>query len=94
MQTAKAAKTDRLEARVKPGLKRLIKQAADLRGTSVTNFIEAELHQAAVETIRNFETLELQGKAREVFVAALLNPPEPNEAAKAAVARYRELIRS
>jgi len=80
---------ERLEARIAPEQKRLIERAAQLRGTSVTDFVVTELQEAALETIRDFETLRLRNEAREVFVAALLNPPEPNEEARKAVARYK-----
>lgn len=81
---------ERLEARVTSDQKRLIERAAQLRGTSVTDFVVAKLQEAAAETIRDFETLHLRDEARELFVHALLNPPEPNEAAKQAAARYKE----
>jgi uncharacterized protein (DUF1778 family) len=48
------------------------------------------LQEAAVATIRDFETLSLRDEERELFVHALLNPLEPNDAAKAAAARYKE----
>ncbi len=48
--------------------------------------------QAATETIKDFETLRLRGEAREVFVNALLNPPAPNAAAKAAARRYKQRL--
>jgi uncharacterized protein (DUF1778 family) len=84
----------RLEARVTSDQKRLIQRAAHLRGTSITDFIVAKLQEAATETIREFETLNLRDEARDRFVQALLNPPEPNEAAKAAAARYKQQIGS
>ena len=36
-----------------------------------------------------FETWALNRRASKVFVAALLNPPEPNATLKAAAARYK-----
>ena len=90
---AHALKAERLEARVAPEQKRLIERAAELNGTSVTDFMVDKLRQAALETIKDFETLRLRDEAREVFVSALLNPPEPNDAAKNAVARYQESTR-
>ena len=80
----------RLEARVTRAQKRLIEHAAELRGTSVTDFVVTNLQEAAVATIRDFETLSLRDEERELFVHALLNPLEPNDAAKAAAARYKE----
>lgn len=69
--------------------KRLIERAAELRGTSVTEFVVVSAQQAATETIRDFETLSLRDEAREVFVNAILNPPAPNERARAAAQRYK-----
>jgi uncharacterized protein (DUF1778 family) len=83
-------KQQRLEARVTPGQKRLIERAAELRGTSVTAFVVDSAQEAATRTITEFEMLNLQDEARELFVNAVLNPPAPNEAALAAARRYRE----
>lgn len=83
-------KQQRLEARVTPDQKRLIERAAELRGTTVTEFVVVSAQQAATETIREFETLSLRDEARKVFVNAILNPPEANKAARAAAQRYKE----
>ncbi|HYV31542.1 MAG TPA: DUF1778 domain-containing protein [Candidatus Binatia bacterium] len=83
-------KQERLEARVTRQQKRLIERAAYLRGTSVTDFVVASAQQAATATIRDSETLSLRDEAREAFVNALLNPPAPNPAARAAARRYKE----
>jgi uncharacterized protein (DUF1778 family) len=87
------SRSQRLEARVTAEQKRLIERAAEIRGTSVTDFVVNKLQEAATETIQQFDTLRLQDKDREVFFHALLNPPEPNDYAKAAVARYKEQVR-
>jgi uncharacterized protein (DUF1778 family) len=81
---------DRLEARVTVDQKRLIARAANLRGTSVTDFVVESAQRAAKETIQDFEMLRLRDEAREVFVNAILNPPPPNKAARMAAARYKE----
>ena len=83
----------RLEARITREQKRLIERAAQLRGTSVTDFIVSELQEAAVATIRNSETLKLRDEARDAFLSALLNPPEPNSAARAAMSRYKKRVK-
>ena len=88
----RSLKADRLEARVTPEQKQLIARAAALRGSSVTEFLVASAQQAAAETIKEFEILSLHDKARDVFVAAVLNPPAPNEAARKAARRYRSEI--
>ena len=83
-------KEERLAARVTPAQKQLIERAASLRGTSVTEFVVASAHEAAISTIKDFEVLHLQDQAREVFINAVLNPPKPNAAARAAAERYRK----
>ncbi len=85
----RARKRQRLEARITPDQKRLIERAAELRGTTVTEFVVASAQQAATETIKEFEVLTLRDRARTVFVNAVLNPPVPNEAAQAAARRYK-----
>jgi len=86
----RSRKEERLEARVTHEQKKLIARAAALRGFSVTEFVVASAQQAASETIKDFELLTLHEDARDVFVNALLNPPPPNEAARAAAKRYKD----
>ena len=88
---APAQRTERLEVRTTSAQKRLIERAAELRGTSVTDFVVSNIQAAAAETIREFESLFLRDEAREVFVNALLNPSEPTEALKAAAARHKHM---
>jgi len=88
---ATALRVERVEIRMTRMQKRDIERAANLRGTSVTDFILNAVQPAATETIREFEVLELRNEDRQVFVEALLNPPEPNEALKAAVVRHKRM---
>ena len=85
----RSRKQERLEARVTLDQKRLIERAAELRGTTITEFVVVSAQQAAANTIKDFETLTIRDEAREVFIRAVLNPPAPNQAARAAAARYR-----
>ena len=86
----RSRKEERLEARVTPEQKKLIARAAALRGFSVTEFVVASAQQAASEAIKDFELLTLHEDARDVFVNAILSPPSPNEAARAAAKRYKD----
>jgi uncharacterized protein (DUF1778 family) len=88
---ASVQRTKRLEVRTTSAQKRLIERAAELRGTSVTDFVVSNIQAAAAETIKEFESLFLRDEARELFVKALLNPPEPNEALEAAAARHKQM---
>jgi len=86
---SRTRKEQRLEARVTPEQKRLIERAAELRGTTVTEFVVASAQQAAADTIKEFEVLTLRDEDRKIFVDAILNPPAPNQAARAAARRYK-----
>jgi uncharacterized protein (DUF1778 family) len=85
----RSRKQERLEARVTPDQKRLIERAAELRGTSVTTFVVDSAQEAATKTISEFEMLDLQAEARELFVNVVLNAPAPHEAARIAARRYK-----
>lgn len=84
---------ERLEARISPAQKRILERAASLRGTSLTDFVLTSAQEAATKTIKDFEILSLCDEAREVFINALMNPPAPNEALRAAADRYKKHMR-
>lgn len=84
----------RLEARVKPEIKALWQKAAALEGRTLTDFVIASVQEAAYKVIERHEQLKLDRNDSEAFVAALLNPPQPNEALKAAALRYQDTIQS
>ena len=87
-----SSRLERLEARITREQKRIIVRAAELRGTSVTEFVVVSAQQAATNTIKDYEMMSLHGEARETFVKALLNPPSPNAAASRAVGRFRQRV--
>ena len=82
-------KLERLETRVTSEQKRLIEQAAKLEGRSITDFVLASAQAAARQVIQEHAILKLTIKDREVFVHALMNPPEPNAKLREAVRRKR-----
>ena len=86
-------KAERLEARITVQQKRTIAKAAALRGTSITDFVVMSTQRAATETIKESQMLALRGEAQEVFVKAILNPPEPSPAARAAAKRYKRRMK-
>ena len=88
--TEKESKKERLEARLTPEQKKHIEHAARIKGTSVSDFVIGSAQDAAARTIREYEVLTLNEKARTVFVNSLLNPPRPSARLLAAVKRYKE----
>jgi len=93
MPTAATAKrTERLDARVTKEEKRLIETAATLRGISVTDLLRTSATDAATKIVHENEVLTLSERERRTFVQALMSPPQPNDAAVAAVQRYRRKV--
>jgi uncharacterized protein (DUF1778 family) len=91
--TRRPVRSERLEIRATPAQKMLFERAAQIRGTSVTDFAVNKLQEAAREIIQETESFRLREEDRKVFFQALTNPPEPNEYAKDAVARYKKQVR-
>jgi uncharacterized protein (DUF1778 family) len=89
-----AARIERLEARITPEVKRLIQEAANLEGRTVSEFLITSAQAAARKTIEEYQAMKLSARDREIFIAALLNPPEPSARLKAAAKRYKKTVRS
>jgi uncharacterized protein (DUF1778 family) len=89
---ALALRTERTEARLLPEQKKRIERAAQIKGLSVSDFIVQNADEAAIQTIQAHSTWILEDQDRDIFVQALLNPPEPSEYMRAAFKRYRERL--
>jgi uncharacterized protein (DUF1778 family) len=89
---AVALRTERTEARLLPHQKKRIEHAASLKGLSVSDFMVQHADEAAVKTIQQHNSWVLDERDRDIFVQALLNPPEPNARMKAAAKRYKERV--
>jgi uncharacterized protein (DUF1778 family) len=79
---------ERLEARVTARQKALFREAADLQGVTLTDFIVSSVHQAAVRTLEARHVLELSRQDQRVFVEAVLRPPAPNARLRTAWSRH------
>jgi uncharacterized protein (DUF1778 family) len=88
----KLAKTARLEARVTLDRKQLMKRAAGLRGQSLTEFMISVLADAATQTIKDRELIELTDRDRLIFAEALLNPEPPSERGIADAKWYAKMM--
>ena len=85
----KEQRKERLEARLTAEQKRHIEQAAQIKGTSVSDFVILSADEAAMRTIREQQVLTLNERARKVFAEALLSPAPPGERLLAAARRYK-----
>lgn len=86
--TARLAASERLEARVTTEQKELFREAADLQGVTLTDFIVSSVHQAAIRTLEARHVLRVSRIDQQVFVQALLRPAAPNTRLRAAWSRY------
>lgn len=84
------SKIERLEARVSKEQKELFQQAADIQGRTLTDFVTSSVAEAAKRAIQEHEMMTLSVRDREVFVEALLSPPEPSDKLRAAASRYKQ----
>jgi uncharacterized protein (DUF1778 family) len=89
-----AAKTrdERLEARISRDQKALFQRAAELQGRTLTDFVVASAHDAAIRVIEETQTIRLSARDSLAFAEALLNPREPNARLKATAKRYLKRI--
>lgn len=89
--TQQTNKRERTEARVTVQQKALLQRAADIRGRGLPEFIISSAEAMAEETIRTYEVITLNAQDNLAFVDAVLRPPAPNDALRAAARRYKEI---
>ncbi|MBU7442662.1 DUF1778 domain-containing protein [Paraburkholderia fungorum] len=82
----------RLEARISPDTRALLKRAAELQGRTLTDFVVAAAQDAALRVIAEIDVLRLSVADQQRFADALLTPAAPNDALQRAFARRRSLI--
>jgi uncharacterized protein (DUF1778 family) len=87
-------KTERIEARVSADRKRLLQQAADLRGETLSDFVLSASHEKAVATLEEARIVRLSADDQLRFATALLHPPAAARGLVRAAARYRERMGS
>jgi len=86
-------RTERLEARITQSQKALFKQAAELEGRTLSDFIVQAVSEAARRTVQTHQVISLTAQEQKVLVEALLNPPEPGPRLRLAARRHRKLIK-
>ena len=68
---------ERLEARVTAHQKALFREAAELQGVTLTDFVVSSVHQAAVRALEARHLLDLSRRDQQAFVRALLGRLRP-----------------
>ncbi len=87
-------RVERLGFRIDEETKDLIERAAYLSRRKVSDFCVTALADTARRTIAEHETLALSDRDREAFFDALINPPEPSERLKHALADHKRRVAS
>jgi len=85
--------TVRLEANITPALYERLKQATEIQGCTMTDFVVSAVQDAVHRAIEHAEVIHLSPEAQKCFVEALLSPPEPGEALKRAFVLNNQLLR-
>lgn len=85
---------ERLEARISPAKKSVLKNAAKLSGLSLTDFVINSAYEAAKRVIKEYDQLHLTEADRHIFIQAVLNPPKLNENLVKATRRYKKDVDS
>ncbi len=81
--------TGRLAVRLSESAKRILERAAEISGRTVSDFVVSNALSAARRTLDEHERMVVRGEDRDVFLAALLIPPEPGPKLRAAIGRYK-----
>ena len=92
LTVSSAEQQTRLDVRLAEDHKAQIEQAANLLGQSVSAFTVSTLVREAEEVIGRFGALRLGDRDRDAFLAALDNPPPPNERLGRARDRYADEV--
>ncbi len=85
-------KTARLEARLPVAVHSLLKEAADLQGRTLSDFVVASAREAAEKTIARNSEIQLSLSEQKRFTEALLSPPPIAPALRKAMKNRERLL--
>lgn len=78
-------KTQRMELRVAPSVRKLIERATAVSGLAAGDLA----YEGARRILEDHERMVLRGEDREAFLKAVSNPPSPTARLVAALRRHR-----
>lgn len=81
-------KKERIELRVAPSAKQVIRRAMALSGLTAGDLA----YEGARRVLNDHERMTLAGADRDAFLDALSKPPEPTVKLVAALRRHREVL--
>ena len=83
------SKDQRCNFRLTKRQKELAEKAASITGQDLSSFFTSTMVERATAIVNEYENLVLSDRDRDIFLASLENPPEPNDVLKRAMAKYR-----
>jgi len=87
-----SSKTARVEARLPESVLAILRQAAELQGRSLSDFVVSSAREAALKAIAEHELIRLSLEDQERFAAQLLKPKPVPAALRRAAAKRRKLV--
>ena len=90
--TQQPTRTARSEARIPPDALLVVKRAAAIQGSSLSDFVVTAAREAARRTIDESQVIQLSLEDQQRFVDLLLNPPALAPAMKRAKKAHSRLI--
>lgn len=91
--TVKTNETSRLNFRLPTEIKKRVENAALVSGITVTDFAISALANSADKVLHQQQNRRLSNRDRDLFLAMLENPPEPNAALRKAAKTYKTRIK-
>lgn len=85
-------RSERIEARTTPSVLAVVRQAAEMQGRSLSDFIMAAAEDAAKRAIEEQQTIRLSAEDQKRFVEAILNPPPSTPAMQRAWEHHSRLV--
>ncbi len=89
---ARQTKTERVQVRIDPVAKHMLKRAAALANTTASGFVVNNALEAADRLISQPERLAISQRDWNRFFDALVNPLKPNAALRRAFMAHKRLV--
>lgn len=94
MTEANVVKSERINLRLNPAVKRQIERAASFEGKTVSGFIVSSAVESAERAIREYQTFTPSRRDAELFFDTLANPPAPNAKLRKALSEHGRRVRT
>ncbi len=91
---AKSRIDARFDLRLPERTKERIERAAEILGSTATEFVRTAADDAAQKILADYERTVLSDKDRKAFFAALRKPAKPSQTLVAAARRHKKLVTS